>query len=337
MSLFSRDGQGSANARSCPSRLNELRVSARMIDRRHQLRELYGFDFPDDFFRFWKFVNRLQPLEPLKALLDLSIQLVGPFEILAGRFDRRTPRHSHLLHWRFSFDPPEFFTVLAGDIDGLHWGYYLDDPARGGGCVASYYAADAFELSVDGNDLFETIRLHLEECYRDCKEYGEYDSEAAKPSEEKMRQLDGWRATLLSFATAERSEIGAAYVDRYAGRSRRRRTARTQEGMGVVVPKALYRPLSLKDQKLWSHLCETDNPVAVVEEARQALCDGYPGTALKLGKDLWAVGGERHTEYAYELLDAAYAALGREVLRNVLRVHRENRELPSVDILDNED
>ena len=57
---------------------------------------------------------------------------------------------------------------------------------------------------------------------------------------------------------------------------------------------------------------------------------------MKLGKDLWAVGGERHTEYAYELLDAAYAALGREVLREVLRVHRANRELPSVDILDNE-
>ena len=37
--------------------------------------------------------------------------------------------------------------------------------------------------------------------------------------------------------------------------------------------------------------------------------------------------------YAYELLDAAYAALGRETLRNVLRVHREHRELPSVDIL----
>ena len=82
MSSFSRNAQRSA------LRPIKLRVSARMIDRRHQLRELYGFNFPDDFFRFWKFVNRLQPLEPLTALLDLSIQLVGPFEILAGRFDR---------------------------------------------------------------------------------------------------------------------------------------------------------------------------------------------------------------------------------------------------------
>lgn len=307
-----------------------------MIDRRQQLRELYGFDFPEDFFRFWNLVNRLQPLEPLNALLNLSIQLVGPFEILAGRFDKVTPRHSLLLHWRYSFDPPEFFTVLAGEGDGLHWGYYLDDPARGSGCVASYYAVDASEFSVDGDDLFEAVRLHLEERYRDCEEDREDDPDHRAEYDEEMRRLDCRRAQWMAFDGSKRDEIGAAYVDRWAGRSRRRPTAKTQEGMGIVVPPDRYRPLSRKDRKLWSYLCQTDDPVDIVDEARQALHDGFPGTALKLGKDLWAIGGERHTEYAYELLDAAYAALGREVLRNVLRVHRENRDLPSVDILDNE-
>ena len=61
-----------------------------------------------------------------------------------------------------------------------------------------------------------------------------------------------------------------------------------------------------------------------------------PRTAQKLGKDLWAVGGEHQTMYAYELLDAAYAALGRDVPRQVLRTHREHRDLPSVDIFDAE-
>ena len=47
--------------------------------RREQLRALYGFDFPDDLFRFWQFVNRLQPLEPLYALgEELGVTLVGP-------------------------------------------------------------------------------------------------------------------------------------------------------------------------------------------------------------------------------------------------------------------
>jgi hypothetical protein len=307
-----------------------------MRDRRQLLRELYGFDFPDDFFRFWEFVNRLQPLEPLRALEALSIQLVGPFEVLAGRFDRRTPQYSLLLHWRYYLDPPEFFTVLAGDIDRLHWGYYLDDPCAASGCIASYYASDAFELSVDGADLFEAVRLHLEQCYRDCDEHSEYDPEAKEDYEEKKRHLDGWRAKLTPFGTAKLRAVGATYVDRYAGRSHRRPLAETQEGMGIVVPKTLYRPLKRNDDQLWSYLCDTEDPIEAVQEARQALGEGFPGTALKLGKDLWAVGGERHNEYAYELLDAAYAALGRDVLREVLRVHRVHRELPSVDILDNE-
>ena len=64
--------------------------------------------------------------------------------------------------------------------------------------------------------------------------------------------------------------------------------------------------------------------------------DGFPATALKLGKELWPLHGERKTEYAYELLDAAYAGLGREMLRQVLRTHRAHRDLPSVDIFDAE-
>src|SRR4051812_30149860 len=144
-------------------------MTTRLQQRRARLRAEYGFDFPDDFYRFWEFANRLSPLDPLNALSEpLGITLVGPFEILAGRFDGRVPLHSLLLHWRYHDDPPEFFTVLAGGGDGLHWGYYLDDPDSGSGCVASYYAREEYELSADGDTLFEAVRLHLEYCQGDC-------------------------------------------------------------------------------------------------------------------------------------------------------------------------
>src|SRR5262249_41987927 len=147
--------------------------------------------FPDDFFHFWEFVNRLRPLEPLNALHEvLEVRLVGPFEVLAGRFDGRTPRYSQLLHWRYYDDPPEFFTVLAGGGDGQHWGYYFDDPGRGEGCVASYYARDAFELSVDGDNLFEAMRLLLEMWWRDTEEYRDEDRDYADDYEEDLRKLD---------------------------------------------------------------------------------------------------------------------------------------------------
>src|SRR5262249_54706981 len=140
---------------------------------------------------------------------------------------------------------------------------------------------------------------------------------------------------LQQYATGDWPEMGDEYFERYGGQVARNRhvAAATRENMGIVVPPGKYRPLSLPDKKLWAALRKTDKLAPLVEEARQALREGYPGTALKLGKDLWAVGGEHQTMYAYELLDAAYAALGRDVLRRVLRTHRENRDLPSVDIL----
>jgi hypothetical protein len=307
--------------------------------RRAQLRDLYGFDFPDDLFRFWDFVCRLRPLEPLLALSeDLHLVLVGPFEVLAGRFDGPPPRSSLHLHWRYYDDPPEFFTVLAGDTDGLHWGHYLDDPAAGGGCVASYYTHDAYELSVDGDDLFEAVRLHLEESYRDYEDYRDEDDEDAADYEADLARLAELRQRLQHYATGERPEVGDEYVEAYRGASSRqdRVVAATAEGMGIVVPPERYRPLSLRDKKLWSRLRKEEDPAELVEEARRALQDGYPGTALKLGKDLWATTGPTKAAYASELLDAAYAALGREVLRQVLHTHQAHRDRPAVDVLEAE-
>src|SRR5262245_1495639 len=122
------------------------------MNRREQLRTLYGFDFPEDFFRFWEFANKVRPLEPLRAMEEpLGLTLVGPFEVLAGRFDGRTPRHSQWLHWRYHDDPPEFFTVLTGGTDGLHYGYYFDDPAQQrSSCVAYYYTNDAYQIADAG-------------------------------------------------------------------------------------------------------------------------------------------------------------------------------------------
>ncbi len=307
--------------------------------RRAQLRELYGFDFPDDLFRFWDFAARLRPLEPLRALDDaLDMVLVGPFEVLAGRFDGRSPRYSLHLHWRYYDDPPEFFTAVAGHIDGLHWGLYLDDPAAGSGCVASYYSRDAFEISSDGDDLFEAVRLHLEHSHQDCEEYRAEDEENAAEYDAQLDGLAELRGTLMRWATTHRPEIGEEYAERYGSAPLRdeRVVAETMEGMGIVVPPALSRPLSLKDKRLWSRLRKEDDPLDLVEEARDALRAGFPGTALKIGKDLWATTGPTKTDYAYELLDAAYAALGREELRQVLRNHRANRDLPTVDILEAE-
>ncbi len=256
--------------------------------------------------------------------------------MLSGRFDGRSPRLSALLHWRYYLDPPEFFTVLLGNVDRLHWGLFLDDPADGSGRVASYYANDVFELSSDGDDLFQAVRLELEAQHHDCEEYLGEDPEHAEEYEVRLARLEALRRMVKEYGTADRPDRGDAYGERYRSALTRNMAVvtPTRDGMGVVAPPATYRPLSLPDKKLRSLLRKQDDPLPVVEEARRALRDGYPATALKLGKDLWPLHGERKTEYAYELLDAAYQALGREVLRRVLHSHREDRShCRPVDIL----
>jgi hypothetical protein len=318
-----------------------VELCVRRQRQKKQIHDLFGFDFPEDLYDFWDFANRLRPLEPLNALLDpLHVQLVGPFDVLAGRFDPGTARDRVYLHWRYWNDPPEFFTSLVGDTDGLHWGHYLDDPRQPEGCVASYYASDAFELSADGDTLFEAVRLHLEELTRDCLDSQETDSENAARYAVRLEELDRLREELKRVATTRRSETGEGYVEKYQARksSRARRiTAPTQDGLCIVVPDGTYRPLSLRDRSLWRRLWDQDDPGELVKEARQALAEGFPGTALKLGKDLWAIPGEKRAAYAAELLDAAYAALGRDVLRQVLAAHLRERDRPWLDSLHEDD
>jgi hypothetical protein len=309
--------------------------------RRDQLRALYGFDWPDDLFRFWEFARRLKPLEPLNALYEsLHIQLTGPFEVLDGRFDNRIPHYSVLLHWRYYLDPPEFFTVLTGDIDRVHWGYWLDDPGGGKGSVASYYANDAFELSADGDSLFEALRLHLEHLVRDNEDYRADDPEYEAEYDERLRALAALRIRIRRHATDERPETGEEYFEKYLARAMRARQkhaqAMTPEGMGIVVPPEQYRPLKLNDKSLRRRLANGVEIDAAIRSAQRAVRDGYPGTALKLGKELWAA-GRKYAGTAFDLLDAAYEALGRDVLRAVVREHRAHRDRRWLDVLQEDD
>ena len=154
-----------------------------------------------------------------------------------------------------------------------------------------------------------------------------------------MSSLNGFRPRLLRCATADRPETGEAYVEKYQseGRPQRGGDRPDGEGMGVVAPPGdIPAAVAVRQETAARCSAKQDDPAAYRGGGAQALRDGFPATALKLGKELWPLRGERKTEYAYELLDAAYAALGREVLRQVLRTHRDHRDLPSVDIFDAE-
>ncbi len=275
-----------------------------MTDRRGQLRELYGIEFPDELFAFWDWHQALTG-DAAAGFKALGLSLHGAPDVLAGKFDDRELRYPALLHWRYQYDPPELFTVMTGNTDGLHWGYWFDDPGRLPPVVASFYARDAFELTQHGS-LFHALATHLAHHRRGNRENRKYDMAHAAEYDEELVAFDALRAALPRLVPAPV----------------RTSTIMTDEGMGIVVP---------RDQVAdWS--VPTDGELAhaeILAFVEAEILAGRPGTALLVGKRLW----DGNRLFAFDVLIRAYEALGREPLRAVATVHREHPSLPSLDIL----
>src|SRR5262245_37227920 len=99
---------------------------------------------------------------------------------------------------------------------------------------------------------------------------------------------------------------------------------RVREFYGFGFPDEFFRKLSADPFAAGAADLNAAQVKALAGEALGLLTRGYPGAALKLGHDLW-VWGEQYPA-CYELLDAAYAALGREPLRRLLAEARAFRQ-----------
>ena len=131
-----------------------------MIDRRKQVREWYGLDFPADLFAVWEVAKELRPRAPRDAFASIALHLDGIFDVLAGQFDRKPPDGPLWTHGMSYQDPPEFFTIFWGECDGFHFGLWFDDPVEPPSCIVSYYNNDAHDLEPYPTNLFLTLGPH---------------------------------------------------------------------------------------------------------------------------------------------------------------------------------
>jgi|KBSSwiStaDraftv2_1062776.scaffolds.fasta_scaffold753830_2 hypothetical protein len=283
----------------------------------HRIRNFYGFEFPDDFFRFREFIAGL-PSGVLRDACDMS--LAFPFDLADGKLPSRFPDHPH---WedRYYHDLPEFVTLFTGTTDGLHYGYFFDAPGELPPVVVHYWHSDTFEHTIDGDTLFEATRWLLEKVQSDflADEPGQTDY-----CRERLDQVETVRTRLSAFWGAEREQTGQEYLSEFQGSSWRKPVAKTWDGLGIVVPPATFTKLTSNPWAGYQADPQRLQVEQLVAEAMRELRAGRPGAALQLGRNLWV--WARDFPECYSLLDAAYSALGREPLRRLMSEARSWRE-----------
>jgi hypothetical protein len=301
-----------------------------MINRRQQLLEWYGIGFPDDLFAVWDLACELQPDEPRAAFGDIGLGLYGVFDVLAGDFDEKPPDGRLWTHEMAYNDPPEFFSIFWGRSDGYHLGLWFDDPMEPPTAVAGYWSLEGFDLGFYPANLFLTLRAHLELSYMWTQETLESDPENTAAYEEELRRHDELRELLTSrmpVAARGREQTGCEYVDQYDDRDVERAAVNRPRGLeGIAAPPHLYRTPQADEETIQREVRGADGAARWLRAAEQALHDGYPATALKLGKDLWHLAPMGAKDGACQVMVAAYNALGRPLLGEVLKARKEQRD-----------
>lgn len=124
------------------------------------IKSRFLLELPSDFYEFWEFCKTLKPTDPSNALKEVNLQLVGPYDVLAGKFKHvKKPQEDYLKHWRYYYDPPEFLTVLKGDDKtGYHIGYFYDSPDEPPSLLLSNYGLKDGVFTKMGDNIFAAVR-----------------------------------------------------------------------------------------------------------------------------------------------------------------------------------
>jgi hypothetical protein len=293
------------------------------IDRRRLLREAYGLTFPESLFGLWDLACRLQPEQPRYAYQQFDMSLDGVFDVLAGDFDKEPAAGRLWTHDMSYNDPPEFHLIAWGEGDGEHLGLWYDDPAAPPACIVSYYNSDAYDLGHYPADLFLTLRRRLEERW----ESDIWDD----VGEDFAREFDSMRQALrphMPTGTKRRRETGADYLDTYihGDVDDSGLVAVTWGQERIVAPAPTYRVPPADDETIWREVREPDGAARWLNEAERALRDGFPATALKLGKDVRHLAPKSAEPAACRVMAAAYVALGRPLLAEILEARTAQRD-----------
>ncbi|KAL3996413.1 hypothetical protein ACER0C_009069 [Sarotherodon galilaeus] len=319
---------------------NDVPPSGVKSEQRDELMQLYSFQMPEDLYHFWEFCSELCTDNPRGALKDsLGLQLVGPFDILAGA--HKNSKNSQLnfhLHWRYFYDPPEFQTILTGSEDSQHHiGYYRDTTDSLPSFVGENEAKKGCTITQMGDNVFAAVHLYL---LRKRKERGSKKTgdEVLETLEAKLRD----KAQTLGFSLEQKTKD--------MKQRDKKVVTKTFHGVGIVVPvdknDVGYRELPETDAGL-KKICKAIVEARTDEERVKAFgpiqemitfvqfandeCD-Y-GMGYELGIDLFCYGSHYFHKVIKQLLPMAYSLLKRNLFGEILEAHLSSRSHDNIDQL----
>ncbi|CAC5425683.1 Putative histone PARylation factor 1-like,Histone PARylation factor 1 [Mytilus coruscus] len=294
-------------------------------------------EMPEDFFEFWEFCCHLDKKKPRDALHDvLGYQLVGPFDILAGRHkgvrkNKHGRKPNYLLHWRYYYDPPEFMTVIKGDNKSqFHLGYLRDDPSEMPVMVAANSAAESCNIIPKGDNLFAAVKNCIDEQIK-----------AKGTDGTKKKKLQDIQDEVIEWAKKKKYSLDL----KSKGMKERDKkvVCKTFHGAGIVVPvddnEVGYRPVpettgdlkkmmkkvaeSKTDKERDENMDPIQELITLVQFANDE-CD-Y-GEGLELGMDLFCYGDKVFRSMMEHLLPLAYQLLGRIEYEQIIKAHLKSRQ-----------
>ncbi|KAM8705514.1 hypothetical protein ACLKA7_009900 [Drosophila subpalustris] len=303
------------------------------------IRHKFLVEMPPDFYEFWKFIDTLKKdttkVAALKHIETLfQLQLVGPFEFLAGKFHKAKMGEpgDYLRHWRFYYDPPEFQTIFVRKGSGVHYGYWRDVPQdKERLLLARNDSTQNCEFQFVAGNIFDAFLYYLEHDFHGTP----FTASQVAATKKAVKQY------------ISDNSLGLAQLDDLTKERNKRVMAKSFHRAGIVVPyerktQQGYRPLTVSDAELKKILAlferkdlndGSDNAKQAVLEKLQPVANAANiavdecdfGTALELGLDLFSSGHKELHMLISSLLVPAYSLLSRPQFIAIAKAHMEQR------------
>ncbi|KAL3266585.1 hypothetical protein HHI36_010749 [Cryptolaemus montrouzieri] len=295
------------------------------------IKEKFFFEMPEDFYQFYQLCECLNKNNPSEALATIGLKLVGPFDVLCGKFCEQNKKDEEfLLHWRYFYDPPQMQTVLKGDDKtGYHIGYFRDSPEEKPVFMVENHGMKDGTLTTIGENIFGAVSSYIDDQKKTSNPFTKVQfNKFANIVKEEAGKL-GWDLSRKTSSINKRNN---------------KILTRTFNKIGLVVPyerktQLGYRKLAMPDKDLNDLLTKIQK--ANPEQKQKLLgvlqaelltwidiavdeCDF--GTGIELGWNILSHGVEDLNNTAARYLVSCYRQLKWDSFAKIAEVHLKNRK-----------